>query len=286
MGYMHISNLYKDTRILLEKECYALEKIHGTSAHIHWKRGELIFFSGGEKHANFVALFNQEKLKETFQKHFQNNVVYIYGEAYGGKCQGMSATYGKELKFIVFDVKKDDVWLTVPKAEQIAHLLECEFVAYKKISATIQDIDTERDCDSIQAVRNGMGPGKLREGIVLRPLVEQEDELGRRISKHKGDKFKERQHVPKVDGAAQLIILQEAKEIAEEWVTETRLAHVLQVLPHAISLEYTRDVIAGMIEDVYREAKGEIREHQEVKTAIAKKTVKLWKQFLYTIPKG
>ena len=30
MGYMHIDNLYKDQRILQFKECYALEKIHGT----------------------------------------------------------------------------------------------------------------------------------------------------------------------------------------------------------------------------------------------------------------
>ena len=29
MGYIHIGNLYKDQEILLFKECYALEKIHG-----------------------------------------------------------------------------------------------------------------------------------------------------------------------------------------------------------------------------------------------------------------
>ncbi len=29
MGYMHIDNLYKDQTILMFRECYALEKIHG-----------------------------------------------------------------------------------------------------------------------------------------------------------------------------------------------------------------------------------------------------------------
>ena len=51
MGYRHIDNLYKDDRIFSFDECYALEKIHGTSAHVHYKAdqtdGSLIFFSGG-----------------------------------------------------------------------------------------------------------------------------------------------------------------------------------------------------------------------------------------------
>ena len=34
MSYLHIQNLYKDPRILMLREVYALEKIHGTSAHI------------------------------------------------------------------------------------------------------------------------------------------------------------------------------------------------------------------------------------------------------------
>ena len=36
MGYMHIDNLYKNVTIMLFKEAYVLEKIHGTSAHITW----------------------------------------------------------------------------------------------------------------------------------------------------------------------------------------------------------------------------------------------------------
>ena len=40
MAYMHIDNLYKNQEVLLFKECYAMEKIHGTSAHIRSKREE------------------------------------------------------------------------------------------------------------------------------------------------------------------------------------------------------------------------------------------------------
>jgi len=49
---MHIGNLYREQKILMFKECYALEKIHGTSAHIHFHSDSkaVIYFSGGEKH--------------------------------------------------------------------------------------------------------------------------------------------------------------------------------------------------------------------------------------------
>jgi len=66
MGYMHIDNLYKNQDILMFKECYACEKIHGTSAHVSWKNGKLSFFSGGVEYLEFVNLFDQEKLTDKF----------------------------------------------------------------------------------------------------------------------------------------------------------------------------------------------------------------------------
>ena len=60
MAYRHIDNLYKNQDILLFKECYASEKIHGTSAHVRWtEEGGLSFFSGGEQHDRFMALLQQ-----------------------------------------------------------------------------------------------------------------------------------------------------------------------------------------------------------------------------------
>ena len=54
MAYMHIDNLYKAQEILAFKECYALEKIHGTSAHIYWSGETLRLFAGGVSHEGFV----------------------------------------------------------------------------------------------------------------------------------------------------------------------------------------------------------------------------------------
>ena len=81
MSYMHIDNLYKNKDILFFRECYAMEKIHGTSAHIKWKDDHLTFFSGGCEHLSFISLFDQYELEEKFIA-FNRPEVTIYGEAY------------------------------------------------------------------------------------------------------------------------------------------------------------------------------------------------------------
>lgn len=284
MGYLHIENLYKEQKILELDEVYAMEKIHGTSAHIRFKDGELGFFSG-EEHVRFVALFDEEFLKGALSSFGVGHIV-VNGEAYGGKCQGMSETYGNQLKFVVFDVRFNDTWLQVPKAAEVAKFLKLEFVHYDKISTKLEEIDRTRDADSVQAVRNGMGEGKKREGIVLRPCEELVDTKGNRIIvKHKRAEFMETRTPRKVDPEKKLI-LKEANAIAEEWVTPMRLQHVLtivRVMRHMIDkqpldMTDTGRVISAMTEDVYREAKGEIIESQAVKKAIGKRTAQLFKQ--------
>ena len=51
---MKISNLYRSTDILIFKQCYAMEKIHGSSSHLSWKEGQLYLFPGGEKLEKFT----------------------------------------------------------------------------------------------------------------------------------------------------------------------------------------------------------------------------------------
>ena len=282
MGYMHINNLYKDQTILIFKECYALEKIHGTSAHISWnaKEQKVKFFSGGESHESFVGLFDVEFLQTKLAELFVTSNATIYGEAYGGKQQGMSATYGKELKFIGFEVQVGELWLNVPKAEGVCKSLNIEFVDYVKCSTDLEVLNAERDKHSIQAIRNGCGEGKIREGVVLKPLIEfTTNNGGRVIAKHKRDEFKETK-TPRDVSPEQFKILEDAKAIAEEWVTEMRLKHVLDKLPQGINVESTKLVIEAMIEDVYREAKDEIVESKEVTKFIGSKTAQMFKQKL------
>ena len=79
------------------------------------------------------------------------------------------------------------------------------------------------------------------------------------------------------------IILTKAKAIADEWITEMRLQHVLDKIPQkdgAFDVSQTGTIIKAMQEDVVREATGEIVESREALSAIAARTALLFKAYL------
>lgn len=301
MGYADIENLYKDTTVMLFKTCYAMEKIHGTSAHVRWTSQEgdsmpgdpLSFFSGGEKHAKFVSLFDVDKLRSDFDR-LGLPAVTVYGEAYGGKCQGMSDTYGKTLKFIAFEVRIGDLWLSVPQAEDVVKKLGLEFVHYRLISTDIDALNAERDLPSEQAFRNGCADRsdpttfKKREGIVLRPPIECRLNGGSRIiAKHKRDDFQE-VRTPREVNPDKLKVLQEAEAIALEWATPMRLVHVMDAiksrLQRELVIEDTGDVCREMVADVLKESKNEIVDSPAARKAISTSTAKMYTKLVRKLP--
>lgn len=314
----HIENLYKNQEILMFKECFALEKIHGTNSKILFRRKsetdqsvEVVYFSGGTKHETFKGLFNEADLIARFAAMTLpiDKQITVYGESYGGREQGMSHTYGTVAKFVVFDIQINDCWLDVPKAEKIATDLGLEFVHYVKVSTDLKELDAQRDAPSVQAIRNGISilvkPNstpvivaedvkieestvlggtiinpKKREGVVLRPLIElTKNNGGRVICKHKGDDFKETKTAREVVDPEKQKVLAEAQEIADEWITFTRLQHVLDKLP-GHCMEKMRDIIASMTEDVLREGAGEFVDSPAVRKAISTKTAVTYKDYL------
>jgi len=280
VGYLKIKNLYQDKDILAFKECYAMEKVHGTSAHIKWdtRDQELTFYHGGATRELFVALFNKVALIEFFKAHDKN--ITIYGEAYGGKLQRMNETYGTKLRFIAFEVKINGTWLQVPIAEKYVLDAGLEFMPYNKIDTSIESINAERDRESIVAIRNGMGKGKKREGVVLRSLLKPNPSpyTKRLIVKHKADDFRETK-TPRIISYEELKVLSDAKEIAEEWVTRQRLNHVLDKMDN-VNIADTKQVITNMWEDVYAESEGEIEYSRAAVLAIHKATARMFKDKL------
>lgn len=291
MGYLKIPNLYKEQTILLFKECYALEKIHGTSAHITYNPdATLTFFSGGTKYDPFVALFDKERLLAGFKALQVSAVpITVFGEAYGGKEQGMSHTYGKHLKFVAFDVRVGERWLNVMQAEAVAKQLWLDFVHYIKVTTDLKELDAQRDMYSIQAIRNEVSSyfegavvnPRPREGVVLRPLEEMTLNNGARvITKHKGEAFRETKTPREVDlNLTQ--VLSDAQAVADEWVTPMRLQHVLDKIPDA-GIEKTGEVLKAMVEDIMVEGAGEIVDSREVRKAISAKTGQMFKSHLIT----
>jgi hypothetical protein len=288
MSYRHIQNLYREQTILLFRECYAAEKIHGTSAHVSYKTfgkgAELSFSSGGEKHARFVDLFDLTGLLDRFAARGHPDVK-VFGEAYGGKQQGQSWRYGPALKFVAFEVQVGTLWLAPPQAEDVVRKLGLEFVHCVRVSTDLAVLDAERDAPSVQAKRNGVAGDQPREGVVLRPLVELTFNNGERIiAKHKRDDERETRTPRPVVDLARQHVLSEASAIADEWVTPTRLAHVLDHLGGGdIGIERTGDVVRAMVEDVLREGAGEIVDSKEARSAIGRKAALLFRELVTTV---
>lgn len=274
MGYMHIENLYRAPEVL---RCYALEKIHGTSAHVLLRgleghiHPDVHLAAGGVSHDQFARLFDVEALQAKFAEKFTGaDTLTIYGEAFGGKCMGMSATYGKALRFLAFDVKLNDVWLDVPAAAGLAGEFGIGFVPYEEGPISLEFLDAQRDRDSLVAVE----PGKRREGIVIRPIKELLYKDGSRfIFKHKREEFRETRTVREVD-PERAVIMAEADAVATEWVTSMRLQHVLQRVPFTGPKD-TKKVIDAMLEDVKRESSGEVVWGPAVEKAISRATAGL-----------
>ena len=272
-------------KILEFKHVYALCKIHGTSSHLAFDpaTSKISYFAGGASHLLFTSLFDESKLLPAFQKWGRK--VKVYGEAYGGSMQRMKATYGDKLQFIAFEVQFDDTWLNVPSAEKVVLELGLEFVPYTLIETTVENLNAERDADSIVAIRRGMGSGKKREGIVIRPPFEVMLAKGDRlIAKHKRDDFQEVRSKREITTDEKVKIFDRADEIANEFVNARRLEHVIQHLQEkgiaADSIQYCKQVIDEMVKDVLEEGSEEIRGSQEVIKVLSKKAVEEFKRYL------
>lgn len=285
MSYHKIENLYRnpDALTLPEKECYAMEKIDGSSANISFKDAHLHFFSGGSKYETFKSIFDEVDLIRGFEMlplTENNTPVTVYGEAYGAKIQGFAHRYGDQLRFVAFEVKAGNRWLDVPDAERVVRWLNLEFVHYVRIPCTVEDFDRERDKPSVQAERNGMGV-QDSEGIIIRPLTERFREDGTRcIWKHKRERCREMKTPRSLDPDKNKV-LEDAKAIAEEYVVPARIKNARSNFQEEEwVIENTSKVIDYIVKDVVFECSGEFIDTKEVRKAIAKRAAILFHQDL------
>jgi len=294
MGYASINNAYKDPRILMFKECWAMEKVHGTSCHIRWDGTQMHLFSGGCAGESFAKCFDKPALTAKLLEIFGDKPACVYGEGYGGKEQGMRDTYGATLCFIVFDVQIGEHWLDLLGAVDVATKLGLEFVPYERIPATVEAMNAARDKPSEVAVRRGCGGNTdkygfcppISEGVVLRPIYRIYGENGERICcKHKREEFKERGNVPKLSvDPEKLEILTEAQAIAEEWVTENRILNAKTHFKEGEwQMENFSNLLQYIVDDVYREAKGEIVEGKTTRKEVGRLAAKLLKANLTSL---
>lgn len=285
MGYASIANLYADTRILELPECFALEKIHGTSAWIHYTPAtdtdpEKLVLHSGEQQNVFQVLFDQEKLLEVFRAW--GKTVKVHGECYGGKIQKNAWRYGDKIRFVAFDVNFDGNWLWIPGAKDVVDALGLEFVHYVCIPTSLDRIDAERDATSEQAIRNGVttrdGEFIRREGVVLRSITEMVDRRGNRIcAKHKRKEERETK-TERIVNVDKQVALKAAQEVADEWVTENRIKNAQSHFSeHKWVITNMRELIRYVHDDVHKEAGAEITPSPENSKEICRKAAVLIK---------
>ncbi len=295
MGYRKIPNLYRPeiADILEEPKLYAMEKIHGTSAHIKYHAdGTLSFFAGGSNHQEFVNLFDQEKLLAVFKEvvnglaevHEHGYSWAVYGEAYGGKINAQAWRYGKKLRFVGFDVlcttpEGEESWFNVPEAQQFVERLGLEFVFWEEVTSDLPTLDAARDRPSTQAKRNSIEGDQPTEGVVLRSLTEKPaHNFDRMMAKHK--RKEERETKTDFKPGDKVAVYEAAQAIAQEWVTEERLNHVIQkvCLAETPSVQHFAKIVTGMVEDVITEGGEMLVDTPEARKAIGAKASKLFKK--------
>lgn len=223
----------------------------------------------------------------------------VHGEAYGGKQQKMADTYGPKTKFVVFDVYVEDetkkYFLNLTEAEAVAAQLGLEFVHYIKSVNTPEAIENETIRESIQAVRNGIGPDKLREGTIIKPLIESYipsyveikpgnlQDTKRAIFKYKNKDFWEIKSRRPL--GEELKLVSDIDTIVSDWVTDNRFQHVLDRTIKNKKNKFIEFKDVGlflqlMVEDVNREAVGEIVWSKHLEKCIRRKTAIMFKKYL------
>ena len=310
MGYMSIPHLYKMPEFFeIEDKICVMEKIHCTSTYILLKdNGILRFHSGGAKNKDFMNLFDENFIRNQLTEIIKENgwqSIKIHGEAYGSNLLKMSHTYGNTLKFIVFDIhinvnNDDNFFLHVKEAENIAERLKLDFVPYVIGPNDISFIQKETEKESEQAIKIGMGSGKLREGVVVKFVIEKKLSDGSRaIAKHKNGPFWETK-VPgqlgrlKTSNTNSLLDdkfnkYYEVSEIAENWVTDMRAEHVFDKILHEksddnkmITRADVKRFVDDMVKDVEKESEGEINWTEEIVRVMRSKAGQIFNKHLKT----
>lgn len=159
------------------------EKVDGTNIRVGWRRGEPLDIRGRTDKAQIPApLLNQlhrllstELFDELIDSALTDSMT-LYGEGYGNKIQKVGHLYhSDEVDFVLFDVRVGDVWLERETVSSTASLLGIKAVPCRFRGTLEQAIYTVRvGFDSAW----GSFPA---EGLVLRPVVELQDRLGKRI---------------------------------------------------------------------------------------------------------
>lgn len=173
--------------LILKNRVYGLlkswrwtEKIDGTNIRVMWRDGKLTF--GGKTdnaqiHADLIKYlyetFDPARMADAFPD--APDGVVLYGEGYGAGIQKGGGLYSATKKFILFDVRVGEWWLSQENVNDVAAKLSIDVVP------DFGDMTLE---EATELVRRGfpsrVGTGQA-EGLVGRPIEALFDKKGHRL---------------------------------------------------------------------------------------------------------
>lgn len=290
--YPDIVLLNRRPEIMAVKEVIATEKLHGSnfqvsfplgmssidevgfgSREVAYNRNEKAIEALGGTREKFplphaIAWFQERpelltKMWEVLQSYGFNDVT-IFGEAYGPGINVRGVTYskGEKMLFSAFDIMVAENFLTYD--------LFCEVIDKMGLprvpevwrgEPTLENFDRLLNQPSVSAKANGVDdPNNLAEGVVIRSNPLLRNVFGEwLIAKHKGAKFSEVAHAPKVKKEREL---GPVDAFVEKFVVKGRLVNAIGRLgDRGVNLTKTMAdmpvLLTEMVADLHKECEAE-----------------------------
>ncbi len=273
--YQHLESLTRPEmqNILLQPEVVCTEKIHGTNARVGLVDGVLRIGGRNQDHTNdlqgdsvmgFVKWVRESGLEQRLRDNFSAaSQIIFFGEWFGSSIQ-KGINYGKEKQFRVFDVKFEGRYADWDEVVWFCNQVDLSTVPllYRGVPK-MSEFEALLDIQSAVAKELGVETSNnLHEGIVIKPTkMAINDQTGEwLIAKYKPARWSER-HSEKEKKDFKPVPA-ESYKFVEEFVTSTRLEHVLDHLRDAnIPIDDIKSmphILKEMSLDIYREAAPEI----------------------------
>lgn len=307
--YPHINNIEDVPEVLDLPEVIITEKVHGSSMRLGLVDGKLRY--GGRKlefekispeskdGQGFVSWALDTGLDKKMAETFAGHDVTLYGEWHGSGTPKKGwpqiqkgILYIKGNDFRVFDIKYDGRYLPQDQLAEMAARVGLKTMPVLYKGKPGQEIfDSFIDTYSRLGRENGFtDPENTLEGIVIRPNeFLWNDKRDTVMAKYKVGKWAERasaQTRPKTPKQPRVEIAG-AKEFAEEFVTDTRLEHVLAELREAnipIDKSAMGEVMKRMGQDIKREGEAALEaaklEWKDVSPFVTRLTKDLFLKYL------
>lgn len=148
------------------------EKVDGTNTQVVWD-GHSVSFGGRTSRANIPVplmeyltnTFCGDANEELFEQEFGNTPVILFGEGYGPKINN-GGNYCDSVRFILFDIKIGEWWLSREKVEDIARALSIDVVPIVLTGTLYDAVDYVAEHPMSQVAKHNGGKGCYMEGLV------------------------------------------------------------------------------------------------------------------------